>query len=49
MGIFVLDESLYCGLQANAKAIMEVILEKIQTRQFFILYNNMNLYKNVHD
>ena len=28
---------------------MEAILEKTQNRQFSILYDNMNFYKNVHD
>ena len=49
MKTHVLYESLNCGLQANTKAVMEEILKKIQTRQFFISYNNMNFYKNVHN
>lgn len=42
-------KSFRCGLQANAKAILEEILEKTQTQQFFILYDNMNFYENVYD
>lgn len=49
ISIFVSYESLCCGLQANAKTVIEAILEKTQNRQFFISYNNMNFYKNVRD
>ena len=49
MGLFVSYKSLRCNLQANAKAIIEEILEKTQTQQFFISYDNKNFYKNVHD
>lgn len=49
MSIFVSYESLCRSLQANAKAVIEAILEKTQTRWFFISYDNMNFYKNIHD
>lgn len=49
MSLLVLYESLRRGLQVNAKAIMEEILEKTQTQRFFISYNNMNLYENGRD
>ncbi len=49
MGLFVLYESFCRSLQANAKAVIEEILEKTQTRRFFISYNNMNFYENVRD
>lgn len=48
-GFFVSYKFFCCGLQANAKAIIKEILEKIQTQQFFILYNNMNFYENIRD
>lgn len=47
MGTLVLYKCLRCGLQANVKAVIEAILEKSQTCQFFILYHNMNFYENV--
>lgn len=49
MGTFILYKSLHCDFQANAKTVMEVILEKTRTRQFFISYDNMNFYENVFE
>ncbi len=49
MSLLVSYKSLRRSLQANAKAVMEEILEKTQTRQFFISYDNMNFYENVRD
>ncbi len=49
MGTLVSYESLCRGLQANAKAVMEAILEKTQNRRFFMLYDNMNFYENIRD
>ena len=49
IGYLVSYESLCCDLQANAKAVMEEILEKTQTQRFYISYNNMNFYENICD
>ena len=40
-------KSLRCGLQSNAKAVMDLIIEKTQSQRFFILYDNINFYENV--
>lgn len=45
--IFVSYESFHHDLQANLKAIIKEILKKTQTRQFFILYDDINFYQNV--
>lgn len=42
-------ESLRYGLQANAKVIMEAIMEKTKNCQFFISYDNINFYENVRN
>ncbi len=49
MGFLVLYKSLPHGLQANAKTVMEEILEKTQIWRFFISYDNINFYENVRD
>lgn len=49
MSTLVLYESLRCGLQANAKAVIETILKKTQNHRFFISYENINFYKNIRD
>lgn len=49
MDLFVSYKSLCCDLQSNAKAVIKETLEKIQTDWLFILYNNMNFYKNIRD
>lgn len=47
IGIIVLYESISRGLQINAKAIIEEIINKTRFYRFFILYNNINFYKHV--
>lgn len=42
-------ESLRRSLQTNAKAVIEAILEKTRTCQFFISYDNMNFYENIYN
>lgn len=42
-------EFLRHGLQSNAKAVIDLIIEKTQSQQFFISYNNMNFYENVRN
>lgn len=45
----ILYKSIRHSLQVNIKAVIEAILEKIKTYQFFILYSNIKNYKNNHD
>lgn len=47
ISIIVLYESISRGLQINAKAIIEEIINKILFHHFFILYNNINFYEHV--
>ncbi len=49
MGIIVSYESIWRGLQVNAAAVMEEIVEKTRFHHFFILYDNMDFYENVQD
>ena len=49
MDIIVLYESIRRGLQVNAIAIMEKIVEKTWFHRFFISYDNMDFYENVRD
>ena len=49
MGIIVSYESIRRGLQVNAAAVMEEIVEKTRFHRFFISYDNMDFYENVRD
>lgn len=49
MGIIVSYESICHGLNINAKVVMDTIVEKIQTCQFFVFYNNMNVYEHARN
>lgn len=49
MGILVSYESIRCGLQTNAKTIMDIIVDKTRSSRFFISYDNMNFYENARD
>ena len=49
MGIIVLYESIRRGLQVNAVAVIEEIIEETRFHRFLILYDNINLYENVRD
>lgn len=44
--MIILYESICRDLSINAKVVMDIIVEKILAGQFFILYNNMNVYKH---
>lgn len=46
MDIIVLYKSICRGLNINAKVVIDTIIEKIRTSQFFILYDNMNVYEH---
>lgn len=47
MGMIVLYKSIQRGLQVNAKAVIEEIVNKTRFYRFFILYDNMNFYEYV--
>lgn len=49
MGMIVLYESICRGLYINAKVVMDTIIEKTRISQFFVLYNNMNVYEHARD
>lgn len=49
MGLIVSYESIRRGLNVNAKAVMDTIVDKIRTSRFFISYDNMNIYENTRD
>ncbi len=49
LGLMVSYESLCHDLQLYAKAVINLIIEKTQSQQFFISYNNINFYENVHN
>ncbi len=49
IGIIVAYESIWRGLQVNATAVMEEIVEKTRFHCFFISYDNMDFYENVRD
>ncbi len=49
IGIIVSYESIRRGLQVNATAVMEEIIEKTRFHSFFISYDNMDFYENVQD
>ena len=49
MGVIVLYESIRRGLQVNATAVMEEIVEKTRFHRFLISYDNMDFYENVWD
>ena len=49
MDIRVLYESIRRGLQVNAAAVIEEIVEKTRFHRFFILYDNIDFYENVRD
>lgn len=45
----ILYKSIYHVIVANASAIEAKLREKVQKYSFFILYNNMNFDKHMHD
>ncbi len=47
--MIVLYESICYDLNINAKVVIDIIVEKTWTSRFFVLYNNMNIYKHAHD
>ncbi len=49
IGIIVSYESIRRGLQVNATAVIEEIVEKTRFHRFFISYDNMDFYDNVRD
>ncbi len=49
MGLAVSYKSICRTFGANANAVEREMREKIMTRWFFILYNNMNFYEQMHD
>lgn len=49
LGLIVLYKSLRHSLQLNTKAVMDLIIEKMRSQQFFILYDNINFYENVRN
>lgn len=49
MGLAVSYKSIRRALGANANAVEREMREKIMTRRFFILYDNMNFYEHVRD
>lgn len=49
MGIVILYEFIRQNLQINAKAVIDEIIEKTQTKHFFTLYDNLNFYENVQN
>lgn len=44
--MIILYESICRGLNINTKIVMDTIVEKIWTSQFFVLYNNINVYEH---
>lgn len=49
MELAVSYKSICCALGANANAVEREMREKIMTRWFFILYDNINFYEHVRD
>lgn len=49
MGMIVSYESICRDLNINAKVVMDTIIEKTWTSQFFVLYDNMNMYEHACD
>ena len=49
MGMIVSYESIRRGLNINAKAVMDTIVDKTRTCRFFISYDNMNVYEHSRD
>ncbi len=47
MKILVSYESIRRALAANANVVEAKMREKVQTRRFFISYDNMNFYEHV--
>lgn len=49
MGLLVLYESIRRAFTSNADAVEAQLREKVQKYWFFILYDNMNFYKYIHN
>lgn len=49
MRLIVSYKFICCGLNINAQLIMDTIIDKISSSQFFILYNNINIYKSFYN
>lgn len=49
IGTFVSYKSLFHGSQTNTNTVIEAILEKTRTHQFFISYDIMNFYANIYN
>lgn len=49
MAIIVSNESICCNLNTNTRVVMDTIVEKIWSCQFFVLYDNMNIYEHTCD
>lgn len=49
MGIIVSSETIWQVLNTNAVAILKNLQNCVQSKRFFISYDNMNFYKNVRD
>ena len=49
MRLAISYESICYTFGANVNVVEKKMREKILTRQFFILYNNMNFYKHIRD
>lgn len=47
--MIVLYKSIYCSLNINTKLMINIIVRKTWISQFFILYNNINVYKHTHN
>lgn len=49
ISLIVLYKTIYQALNVNSQAILKLLCEKINIKQFFLSYNNMNFYKRVQD
>lgn len=49
MGLLVSYESICRVFTSNAGVVEAQLKEKVQKYRFFILYNNINFYKHVHN
>lgn len=45
----MLYEFIRCGLNISAQVVIDTIVDKIRIFRFFILYDNMNIYKSLCD
>ena len=49
MGLVVLYKTVWQALNANGQAILRLFCKRVNVKQFFLFYNNMNFYKKVQD